>query len=234
MIANLQFWYWYCTGISICVVSVKFIPVYLLHHKMFREILMKTQLHCRNSYRTCCLCGAAISVPTVTKWSGANSGVGNLFQQGFWWIPYNFSIISNLFDNNNSYALYQYTEIENVQKNCIIFYLVKTSKLRAKNLKKCLFHRKFWLPKFEKSQLRNHFRFLQCDSHSRGTVRGCFRFRKPWFSNFGNWNFQWNRRFQNSNAICLKTCSRSTKMAITDHRMQIFKNLLEEHALGPP
>ena len=42
---------------------------------------------------------------------------------------------------------------------------------------KCLFHRKFRLPKFENRSCVTVLRFLQCDSHSRGTVRGCFRFR---------------------------------------------------------
>ena len=82
--------------------------------------------------------------------SGTYSGEGIFFNYAF--DEYNFSIISNLFDNNSSYALYWYTEIENVRKNCIISEFVKTSKLRAKT----------------------------------------------------------------SNTICLKTCSRSTKMAIIE------------------
>ena len=63
---------------------------------------MKTQLHCSN----CCLRGAAISVPTVTKWvRGGSRGGGTFFNNAF--DEYNFSIISDLFDNNNSYALYR-------------------------------------------------------------------------------------------------------------------------------
>ena len=49
---------------------------------------------------------------------GRIQGWGTFFNNAF--DEYDFSIISNLFDNNNSYALYRYTEIENVRKNCII------------------------------------------------------------------------------------------------------------------
>ena len=48
---------------------------------------------------------------------------------------YNFSIISNLFDNINSYALYRYTEIENVRKNCIIPVFGEDLKIKGKKLK---------------------------------------------------------------------------------------------------
>ena len=63
---------------------------------------------------------------------GRIQGWGTFFNNAF--DEYNFFIISNFFDNNNSYAFYRYTEIENVRKNCIIPDLVKTSKLRGKNL----------------------------------------------------------------------------------------------------
>ena len=127
MIANLQFWYRYCTGISFCVVSLKLI--YCIINGVPRDFNAAAPQQV-----TCCLCGSAISVPTVTKWVRGGSRGGawvTFFNNAF--DEYNFSIISILFDNNNSYALYRYTEIENVRKNCIIPYLVKTSKLRAKN-----------------------------------------------------------------------------------------------------
>ena len=77
-------------------------------------------------------------------------GRGTFFNNAF--DEYNFSIISNLCDKNNSYDLYRYTEIEKCEKIASYRYLVKTSKLRAKT----------------------------------------------------------------SNTICLKTCARSTKMAIIE------------------
>ena len=91
---------------------------------------MKTQLHCCNSYllfvRCCNLCFHSYYVGR-----GWIQGWGTFFNNAF--NGYNFSIISNLFDNNNFYALYRNTEIENVRKNCIMPVFVKTSKLRAKN-----------------------------------------------------------------------------------------------------
>ena len=50
--------------------------------------------------------------------SGAEPEVGTFFNNPF--DEYNFFTLSNLFDNNNSYALCRYTEIENVRKNRII------------------------------------------------------------------------------------------------------------------
>ena len=47
---------------------------------------------------------------------------------------YNSSIILNLFDNNNSYAIYRYTEIENVRKNCITPIFGEDLKIKGKNL----------------------------------------------------------------------------------------------------
>ena len=46
---------------------------------------------------------------------------------------YNFFVISNLFDNNNSYALF--TEIENVQTNCIIQVFGEDLKIKGKKFK---------------------------------------------------------------------------------------------------
>ena len=60
-------------------------------------------------------------------------GWGTFFNNTF--DEYNFSIISNLFDNNNSYALCQYTEIENVRKNCIIPVFGEDLKIKGKIFK---------------------------------------------------------------------------------------------------
>ena len=54
--------------------------------------------------------------------------MGNLF-----FYEYNFSIISNLFDYNNSYALYRCAEIENVRKNCTIPVFGEDLKIKGKN-----------------------------------------------------------------------------------------------------
>ena len=62
--------------------------------------------------------------------SGADPGVGTFFNNAF--DEYNFSIISNLFDNYNSYALYRYTEIENVRKNRIIPVFGEDLKIKSK------------------------------------------------------------------------------------------------------
>ena len=118
---------------------------------------MKTKLHCSNSYllfvRCSNLCSNCYQVG-----QGRIQGWGTFFNNAF--DEYNFFIISNLFDNNNSYALYRYTEIENVRKNCIIPVFGEDLKLRVKN----------------------------------------------------------------SNATCLKTCSRSTKMAIRECKFsKIFR-----------
>ena len=44
-------------------------------------------------------------------------------------------------------------------------------------IRKCLFHRKFWLPKFENCSCVTVLRFLYCNFHSRGRLR----FRNPIF-----------------------------------------------------
>ena len=82
---------------------------------MFREILIKTRsLHCSNSYIPV-VCAVLQSLFLLLL---SGSGVGDIFNNAF--DEYNFSIISKLFDNNSSHALYRYTEIENVRKNCIM------------------------------------------------------------------------------------------------------------------
>ena len=60
-------------------------------------------------------------------------GWGTFFNNAF--DEYNFSIISNLFDINNSYALYRYTEIENMRKNCIIPVFGEDLKITGKKFK---------------------------------------------------------------------------------------------------
>ena len=130
MIANLQFWYRYCTGISFCVVSLKLI--YCIVNGVARDF--NEYESCTAARVTCCLSGAAISVPTVATWVRADPGVGTFFNNAF--DEYNFSIISNLFDsNNNSYALYRYSEIENVRKNCIIPVFGEDLKIKGKKFK---------------------------------------------------------------------------------------------------
>ena len=65
--------------------------------------------------------------------SGADPGVGTFFNNAF--DEYYFSIILNLFDINNSYALYRYTEIENVGKNCIVPVFGEDLKIKGKKFK---------------------------------------------------------------------------------------------------
>ena len=70
----------------------------------------------------------------LLRGSGRILGWGTFFNNAF--DEYNFSIISNLFDNNNnSYALYRYPEIENVLKNCIIPVFGEDLKIKGKKFK---------------------------------------------------------------------------------------------------
>ena len=67
---------------------------------------------------------------------GRIQGWGTFFNNAF--DEYNFSMISNLFDNNNSYALYRYTEIANVRKNCIVPVFGEDLKIKNKIFKYCI------------------------------------------------------------------------------------------------
>ena len=65
---------------------------------------------------------------------GRIQGWGTFFNNAF--DEYNFSIIStHLFDKNNSYALYRYTEIENVRKTRIIPLFGEDFKIKGKKFK---------------------------------------------------------------------------------------------------
>ena len=75
MIANLQFWHRYCTGISFCVVLLKF--VYCIINGVPRDF--NENAAALAATVTCCLCGGAISVPTVTKWVRGGSKGGGPF-----------------------------------------------------------------------------------------------------------------------------------------------------------
>ena len=66
--------------------------------------------------------------------------------------------------------------------------------LRIKN-KKCLFHRKFRLPKFENRGLQNRKHPLTVPLLWELHCRNRKRLRNYDFSNFGNQNFRWNRHF---------------------------------------
>ena len=77
MIAKLalQFWYQYCTCISFCVVSLK-LNNYIVNGvpRDFNENAAALA-----ATVTCCLCGGAISVQTVTSWVRAGSRGGGPF-----------------------------------------------------------------------------------------------------------------------------------------------------------
>ena len=79
MTANLQFWYRYCACISFCVVSLKLI--FCIIKGVSRDF--NENAAALAATVSCCLCGAEISVPTVTKWVRADPGVGDPFQQCF-------------------------------------------------------------------------------------------------------------------------------------------------------
>ena len=73
----------------------------------------------------------------LLRGSGRNQGWGAFFNNAF--DEYNFSIISNLFDNKNSYALYRYIEIDNVRKKCIIPVFGEDLKVKGKKFEYNLF-----------------------------------------------------------------------------------------------
>ena len=110
MIANLKFWYRYCTGISLCVVSLKLI--YCITNSVPRDF-NKNAVELQQQLPVVCAVLQSL-FQLLLSGSGADPRVGTFFNNAF--NEYNFSIISNLFDNNNSYALYRYTEIENLRK----------------------------------------------------------------------------------------------------------------------
>ena len=126
MIANLQFWYRYCTCISFCVVSLKlFYCIINGVPKNFNENAAALQQQLPVVYAV-----LQSLFQLLLSGSGADPGVGTFFNNAF--DEYNFSIISNLFDNYNSYALYRYTEIENVRKNRIIPVFGEDLKIKSK------------------------------------------------------------------------------------------------------
>ena len=75
MIANLQFWYRYCACISFYVVSLKLIQCII--NGVPRDF--NENAAALAATVTCCLCDAAISVPTVTKWVRGGSRNGGPF-----------------------------------------------------------------------------------------------------------------------------------------------------------
>ena len=114
MIANLQSWYRYCTGISFCVVSSKFI--YCIINGVPRDFYENAAAPQQQLPIVCAVLQSLFQL--LLSGSGRIQGWGTFFNYAF--DEYNSSVISNLFDNSNSYALYRYREIENVRKNCII------------------------------------------------------------------------------------------------------------------
>ena len=79
MIANLQFWYRYCTGISFCVVSLKFI--YCIINGVPRDF---NENAAALQQRLPVVC-AVLQFPFQLLLSGSrvDPGVGDLFEQCF-------------------------------------------------------------------------------------------------------------------------------------------------------
>ena len=114
MIANLQFCYRYCTGISFRVVSLKL--TYCIINGVPRDFNENAAALKQQLPVVCAVLQSLFQL--LLSGSGRIQGWGTFFNNAF--DEYNCSIpvISNLFDNNNNaYALYRYTEIENVRKN---------------------------------------------------------------------------------------------------------------------
>ena len=129
MIANLQFWYRYCTGISFCVVSLKL--VYCIIHGVPRDFNENAAALQQQLPVVCAVRQSLFQL--LLSGSGADPKVGPFFNNAF--DEYNFSIISNLFDDNNSYSVYRYPKIENVRKNCIIPVFGKDLKIKGQKFK---------------------------------------------------------------------------------------------------
>ena len=129
MIANLQFWYRYCTGISFCVVSLKLI--YCIMNDVPSDFNENAAALQQQLGVVCAVLQSLFQLLLSGSW--ADPGVETFFNNAF--DKYNFSIISNLFDNISSYALYQYTEMENVRKNCIIPVFGEDLKIKGKIFK---------------------------------------------------------------------------------------------------
>ena len=130
MKANLQFRYRYnCTGILFCVVSLKLI--YCIINSVPRDFNENAAALQQQLPVVCAVLQSLFQL--LLSGSGRIQGWGTFFNNAF--DAYNFSIISNLFDNNNSYALYRYTEIENVRKNGIIQVFGEDLKIKGKKFK---------------------------------------------------------------------------------------------------
>ena len=112
-IANLQFWFRYCTAISFCVVSLKL--VYCIINGVPRDFNENAAAPQQQLLVVCAVLHSLFQL--LLSGSGADpaQGWGIFFNNAF--DEYNLSIISNLFDNNDFHALYRYTEFENVRKN---------------------------------------------------------------------------------------------------------------------
>ena len=79
MIANLQFWYLYCTGISFCVVSLKLI--YCIMNDVPRDFNENAVALQQQLPVVCAVLQSLIQL--LLSRLGADPGVGNLFQQCF-------------------------------------------------------------------------------------------------------------------------------------------------------
>ena len=79
MIANLQFWYRYCTGISFCVVSLKFI--YCIINGVPRDFNENAAALQQQLPVVCAVLQSLFQL--LLSGSGADPAVRNLFQQCF-------------------------------------------------------------------------------------------------------------------------------------------------------
>ena len=97
MTANLQFWYRYCTGISFCVVSLKLI--YCIINGVPRDFNENAAAAAQRQLPVVCTVMQSLFQLLLSK-SGRIQGWGTFFNNAF--DEYNFSIVSNLFDNSNN------------------------------------------------------------------------------------------------------------------------------------
>ena len=79
MVVNLQFWYRYCTGISFCVVSLKLI--YCFINGVPRDFNENAAALQQQLPAVCAVLQSLFQL--LLSGSGADPGVGDLFQQCF-------------------------------------------------------------------------------------------------------------------------------------------------------
>ena len=79
MIANLQFWYRYCTGILFCIVSLKLI--YCIINGVPRDFNENAAALQQQLPVVCAMLQSLFQL--LLSGSGADPGVGDLFQQCF-------------------------------------------------------------------------------------------------------------------------------------------------------